>query len=109
MNTIRFSHDWNGKLSSGRIFTTIRKYESKKNGYYGERIDKIFNVVLKGKTIGEAKLKEVWGSKFSEINPPLLMLDTGYTDRKDIDKLFKNFKVNSEDRVVVLVFEKISF
>jgi len=109
MNTIKFSNDWNSKLSSGKVFTTIRKYDSKKNGYYGERIGKMFNVVLKGKTIGEAKLKDVWGSKFSEVNPPLLMLDTGYTERKDIDKIFKNFKVGPDDRVVVLVFEKISF
>jgi hypothetical protein len=116
MNAIKFSHNWNGKLgplnassivSGSKIFTTIRKSEIKKNGYYGERLGEVFNIVLKNQIIGKAKLKDIWSSKFSEINPPLLMLDTGYTDSKDIEKLFNSFKIGKDDRVLVLVFEKI--
>jgi len=107
MNTIKFSHDWNGKLTSGGwLFTTIRKSDPKKNGYYSDRIGELFSIELKGKVLGEAILKDIWSSKFSEINPPLLMLDTGYLDSWDIDELFKRFKIGPDDRVLVLVFEK---
>jgi len=109
MNSIKFSHDWNGKLSKGAgIFTTIRKSDPKKNDYYGERIGEIFVLILNGKAIGEATLVDIWSCQFSDLNPPLLMVDTGYKEQLKIEKLFNSFKIGKKDRVIVLVFDRIS-
>jgi hypothetical protein len=48
----------------------------------------------------------VWTGIFSELNFPLLMIDSGYGDRDKIDKLFSNFGISGDTDVLVLVFEK---
>ena len=51
MNQIKFSHNWNNKLSND-IFTTIRRFTDEKFDYYKENLNKKFEVVLKNKVIG---------------------------------------------------------
>jgi hypothetical protein len=117
MNQIKFVQDWNGKITGGcKLFTTIRrepihkgyaKTATRKNYYNNSRVGEEFEVVLKGKIIGLAILREVYVRKFSELDGFTLMTDTGFTDLDYIKKLFKNFGVIGEDTVLVLVFEKV--
>jgi len=102
---IVFTHNWNNKLSND-IFTTIRKYESGKYSYYSDKIGQPFDVVLKGKKVGEAKLVGLWKGMLLDIPLPFLFTDTGYSDLSEAYSLFRRFKVNPTDQVLVLAFEK---
>jgi hypothetical protein len=107
MKTIKFSHDWNNKITGPqKVFTTIRKHDEAKEKYYTKSKGEIFEVQLGEKKVGEAKLVEVNLIKLEHINLPFLMVDTGYTDPEKIMKLFKNFGVNLGENVIVLIFEK---
>lgn len=100
-NVIKFSEDWNGKLtSSGNFFTTIRKAE--KFQYYQTRIGEIFNVLLNGIHIYDTILEDASLKKVEQITPELMVLDTGTMDYK---KLFEKFHVT--DLCVLLLFKKI--
>ena len=108
MNTIKFSHDWNKKLSGGNeLFTTIRKYRKEKVDYYLNHIEQEFSVYLNEQEICKAELVTLETFKFWEISSIFLFLDTGYTDNEKVDKLFKNFGIEAEDTVIVLLFKKV--
>jgi len=112
MLTIRFVHNWNNKLD-GKVFTTIRKYDTEKADYYFRSKDKVFTVMLDNKPYGSAKLVEVYVEDIEDLLglegwgvPALLLkLDTGLTDLGTILELFKKFGV--KDKVIILLFEKV--
>ena len=98
-NVIKFSHNWNSKLS-GDFFTTIRKAE--KYSYYQLRIGETFKVVLNGEHIFDAILHDATLKKIEDITPELMVLDTGTMDYK---KLFEKFHV--KDTCTLLLFQKL--
>lgn len=103
MPNIRFSHNWNNKLS-GKVFTTIRKWDAEKADYYLRSKGLIFTITLNGVVLGNAKLLDVVVGDINEIPEILLILDTGLTRQEDIMALFKKFGV--KDKIVILLFEK---
>jgi len=108
MPTIRFSHDWNNKVTGhNELFTTVRGRTPEKWIYYCDRIGKIFDVVLKKKKICGAELLVVRGDRLNEIPLPLLIIDTGIDNIADINKLFVKFKIPENGEVMVLVFKKV--
>lgn len=105
MNKIRFSHNWNNKLS-GKVFTTIRKWGAEKAEYYLRSKGLIFTIILNDIVLGNAKLLDVVVDDINDIPEILLILDTGLTSQEDIIALFKKFGV--KDKVVILLFEKVA-
>ena len=72
-NNLKFSFNWNGKLSCA-AFTTIRLYNPKK--YYQ---DNVYNVYLKDELVGTAQLIGIRRTQLSKLNEFVARLDTGYS------------------------------
>jgi hypothetical protein len=107
MPVIRFSHDWNKKVTgSNELFTTVRGHTPEKWIYYCDRLGKIFTVMLGKKKMCEAELILVQGDILGEIPLPFLMIDTGLTNQEEIFKLFKKFGVEERGEVIILAFLK---
>ena len=105
MNTINFSHNWNGKLGT-HIFTTIRKYSKEKLDYYEKQVGEIFAVNLKGqKKVGGNLLSVRHEKKLIHIDPELLMVDTGMPTLKKALEIFALFGIKQDDPVIILLVE----
>ena len=59
MNVIKFSEPWDKLKNGERYFTTIRSSNPEKKRYYESQMFKEFNISLKGKIIGTAKLESI--------------------------------------------------
>ncbi|HDZ61144.1 MAG TPA: hypothetical protein ENH46_05550 [Candidatus Pacearchaeota archaeon] len=79
MKSIKFSHNWNGKLDL-RVFTTIRGWTSDKEKYYENLVGYDFEVLLKGKLKCIVELQKVEVFEFSDIPMGLKMMDTGHIE-----------------------------
>jgi hypothetical protein len=108
MQSIKFSHDWNKKLTgNNEILTTIRNYDSLKEEYYCKQLGNIFSVELNNKKVCEAKLVTIFICPLIEIPIPFLMVDTGLTKEEEIYELFSKFKCFKYKKVFILLFKKI--
>jgi len=108
MPVIKFSHDWNNKVTgSNELFTTVRGHSPKKWKYYCDNIEKIFSVLLSSKHICDAELILAQEDRLNEIPLPFLMTDTGLINSEEIFKLFAKFKIPEDGEVIILVFKKI--
>jgi len=105
MNTVKFTHNWNGKLNQG-VFTTIRNYTSDKYKYYNNSVGAAFNVFLKGKgDIKQAILLKAEMVLYYDIPFGLIAVDTGITDEGKAFELFKKFGMEDERSwVIILTF-----
>lgn len=91
---IKFSTNWNGKLSN-KAFTTIRMHDPKK--YV---VGKLYTIELRGKNIGRAVLKDRRVIKIDRLNDFICYLDTGYNKPQTVDilrKMYSNKNINIED------------
>lgn len=104
--TIKFSHNWNGKVFCN-LFTTIRKSSQSKFLYYDQSIGQKFDVSLNDRVIGQAVLKSVKGMRFHEIDPIVTYLDTGMDSQEKVNELFKRFGIDGDTMVLVLLFESV--
>lgn len=109
MKTIKFSHNWNNKLDCD-IFTTIRRFTEEKYLYYSQSLGECFNVVLtdldntdKELVYTKAKLVSVMEEDLREIPLGILILDTGSFEPF---KIFEQFKLTPNSKVLQLVFQK---
>ena len=63
MPRIKFSEQWDklkqAKFKTGELFTTFRGYNAQKDKWYKENRGEIYEVDLKGKTIGTARLVSI--------------------------------------------------
>jgi len=109
MNTIRFSHNWNGKLSQN-VFTTIRNHTDSKYHYYLESKKSVFDVWLKGSgNIKQATLIDVCLINYSDIPFPLIATDTGIVDEDKALGLFEKFGMEDDHEwMIVLTFESLT-
>ena len=106
MKEIKFSHNWNKKLDND-IFTTIRKHTNPKEIYYRNSIGYEFDIILKDRLAGQAKLIGIEVKEFSKINDNVLILDTGLISVVEIEKVFYKFGLNTiHDKMIVLLFQK---
>jgi len=105
MNNIKFSHNWNNKLNQP-IFTTIRKSNFKKYQYYYSKINKLFNILLNNKKIGEAILLAVEELEYEKIPKALLMVDTGIDNIEKVKRVFEKFKTWDFSKILILTFLK---
>ncbi len=80
--TISFSTDWNHKLAC-QAFTTFRMFNPRKY-----RRGLLYEIALRGKMLGRARLVEVLSMSFSQITPAISYIDTGY----DVDTFQKILK-----------------
>ena len=104
---INFSHNWNQKLDCD-IFTTIRKYDKSKSGYY--QPGDVFDVILCGEFKTQAKLIDKETHIFGDIirwQPELLALDVGLWDVDEVIAVFEKFKINRFTPAMVLKFWRI--
>ena len=106
-NQIKFSHNWNNKLSNN-IFTTIRGYNQQKYIYYRDKTNESFHIILKNKKVGEAFLRKVSKEVLGKIRPIILRLDKGYFNDEKILSIFQDFGVQQHDEVILLTLEKCS-
>jgi len=103
---IRFSKNWNNKLNQ-KYFTTIRKYSKSRLTYYLNRENKIFDVMLNGKKVCEAKLISAEAMQFIDLPDAFLMVDTGLPLNEAIE-LFKKMGIETvTDSVIILTFRKV--
>jgi len=106
MNQIKFSHDWNNKLSAD-IFTTIRRWTPEKEKYYHSSISERFNALLNGNKKSETVLEDVRVIRYCDIDINLLRLDTGIFDSMDIFKVFSKFGLRDiAEKMLILTFVK---
>ena len=104
MNIIRFSHDWNNKLENP-VFTTIRKWDYKKEMYYGSAINAIFKILLNKYEKGFAKLIHVDTETLRMLPQALICSDTGMIYNEALI-LFRSFGIQPDDKVIILTYKK---
>jgi len=100
---IRFSHNWNNKLSQ-KYFTTIRKYTESKYDYYFSHLREVFDVLIEGKKICEAELIDIDVMDFNKIPEALLIVDTG---SENYEKIFWDFGIWGKCEVMILTFKRV--
>lgn len=100
--SIKFSHNWNGKLRCD-YFTTIRRWTPEKEAYYRSCVGKPIEVNLKGVRQNFSELRSVVVMKYSEISFLIKILDTG-SERPD--EIFKQFNIAGEDAVLLLLLKR---
>ena len=106
-SVIKFSKNWNNKLECD-VFTTIRDWSLEKQDYYLSNLTKIFDVELNGKKKCEAKLIYVdCSAVLGRLSTAVLAMDTGLVEPQKIYELFKGFGIGLEDRVLLLIFERV--
>lgn len=101
MRTINFSYNWNNKLDN-KVFTTIRA------NFIPVEPGTTLKIHLKNKLYCWAKVRECIKCKFSDINPLIIWLDTGYTPEESY-KIFKNMGLDINDKnqdCMLLIFER---
>lgn len=105
METIKFSFNWNNKLTN-KAFTTIRLHNPNKYRR-GER----YKVECNGQTKGTAILKDIRTFTVANLNDFITYLDTGYNVAETIKLLqtmYKNKSVNWNTQKIdfcLLVYE----
>jgi hypothetical protein len=105
METLKFGHNWNGKLQN-TAFTTIRLFNPMK---YQPGV--VFSIILEkdGKTMaryGEASIAEIRKIRLDQINEFIARLDTGYSaeECKDMLKtMYKNKNIDWKYQELALV------
>ncbi len=102
MKQICFCHNWNNKLFQP-VFTTIRNYRPSKCHYYLDSIGETFEIILDGKKFSKAVLLKVSALRYCVIQPELIMLDTGIIEPSEALKLFKKFKMQSQDSMMIVL------
>jgi hypothetical protein len=103
VNTIKFKHNWNGKLDCD-LWTTIRRFTPEKFEYYFFLIDKEFDVLVEGISHSYAKLVGIRKTNLVDVQPEILFTDTGSEEPMDV---FKKFGLRLDSEVIVLVFKKV--
>lgn len=73
MNTIKFSHNWNGKLNC-QCFTTFRRWNTE---LY--EVDRVYEIELQGVLMGKARMIEATKMPLKLVDPYQAYLDTGYS------------------------------
>lgn len=102
---IKFSHNWNKKLTKN-IFTTIRKSSTNKYIYYQGAVGELFDVMLEDSKVCQARLKNVYQKRYLEIDELILRQDTGIYSLYDIHKIFRTFGITAKDDVLILLFAR---
>ena len=82
---IKFTHNWNNKLSC-KFFTTIRKFSKEKKEYYRKYYNATFDVLLNDKKVCEAKLVDINVIEFH------------------LQDVFIKFGIKNETKVLLLTF-----
>jgi len=109
VKNIRFSRNWNNKLNSS-FFSTIRLAQPVNLRYYLDKEGHVFNVLLKNKVLGTARLISVREVRLSEIPDELLILDTGLPPEKAIEIINGFYKnITEADTFNILIFERLCF
>jgi hypothetical protein len=110
MNQIKFSQEWD-KLKPenrivGELLTTARAYDARKQVYYESKLCEGFDVMLKGKRIGMAKLLTVDYHWTADIDISFWKDDT-YSNitYPEIQTMMKGFYGNTNPFLMVLTFK----
>lgn len=91
--TIRFSHNWNNKLSC-RCFTTIRLKSDK------YQVGELYNISLKSGVVqnhGMARILEIRSIRSHQVNEFMARIDSGLPRNKLLDVLYTMYKEKSID------------
>ena len=104
MLQIKFSHNWNKKLTQD-VFSTIRKYTPEKMEYYSEHLGDTFEIYLNGTYLCLRVLVSVDFRKFHELPLAMLLVDTGLPI-DEMAQVFKNFGIENNTQVIVLCFAR---
>lgn len=102
---VKFSKDWNSKLSC-LFFTTIRKYTLEKLDYYKKNLGFQFEVLEKGKDPFRAQLVRVRRVDADDIPDEIIMTDTGLPAEEG-RKVLKSFGCGPADMAILLTFRRL--
>jgi len=106
METIKFSHNWNNKLTN-KAFTTLRLHNPNKYQRGGR-----YMIECNGQTRGVAVLQDIRTFTIASLNDFITHLDTGYNVTETVQlfkRMYKNKSVNWETQKLdfcLLVYEK---
>ena len=103
MNVIKFSESWD-KLQNLEGFTTIRRSTPEKSEYYHQAIGHKFAILVNGKNIGEAILKEVHDTTGGAIDANILDFDVSLNGQRNYDWYLK---IRHMQEVLLLYFERV--
>ena len=111
MEKIKFSENWNNKLTN-KIFSTIRKFSDSKFDLYKKNFLKEFNINLKDddgnfQYYGKAILKYIKIVQLRKMTSNELMLDTGISSLDAIFEFFENLNIKKSDDIILLIFERM--
>lgn len=110
MPSIPFSEEWTklepGNREVGKIFTTARAYEARKDTYYRSyltSIDREFEIKLKGFVIGKANLVTIQYKWTAELDEAFWRSDMyPHTTRDHVRSKMKQFYNNENPFLIVL-------
>ncbi|RKY29015.1 MAG: hypothetical protein DRP74_09315 [Candidatus Omnitrophota bacterium] len=101
---IKFTHNWNGKLNQ-EFFTTIRRFTKDKEQYYFNHLGDVFDVILNGKKICEAKLIHIETMEYRELPKGFVIIDTGNEDPDNF--FYEEFGIYGKMDVLILTFRRV--
>jgi hypothetical protein len=108
METIKFSQNWNNKLSN-KAFTTLRLHNPNKY-----RRGQYYKIESGGQLRGIAGIKEIRTFRLASLNDFVSYLDTGYSTAETkqlLQRMYKAKNINWDTQLLdfcLLVYEKES-
>ncbi|MDR2439928.1 MAG: hypothetical protein LBE12_11230 [Planctomycetaceae bacterium] len=97
IEVLSFSNNWNNKLNN-KAFTSLRLHNDTKF-----EVGKLFRIILKGRSLGTAELREKRMIRIDQLNPFITFLDTGYgVDYTThlIKTMYQNKNINWETQLL---------
>ena len=104
-HSVKFSHNWNGKLGN-RVFATIRKHEDKKADYYKGLIGKKMGVELSGFPYCMASPLSLEERIFKDLPKAFVQVDTGL-EYSEACKVFSEFGIEQDTKVLIPTFRRM--
>jgi len=108
---LRFGDNWNNKLQCD-YFTVIRKEKEGLYDYYVKRVDEEFQIRLKGRDYCKAILVDAIRYTFGDLNPAILVMDSGefacgiHDTSEGAGKVYNQFGIGLGDNVILMIMKR---
>jgi len=102
---LNFNRNWNNKLNC-IIIPTIRAWTEWGEQFYLRGVGELFTIRIHGKVWFKARLLSVNRMLLRDIQPELLMFDTGTATLELALNTFKRLGIRPEDPALLLLFKK---
>jgi hypothetical protein len=102
---LNFNRNWNNKLNC-IIIPTIRAWTEWGELFYLRGVGELFTFKIHGKVWFSARLLSVNRMRLRDIQPELLLFDTGTATLELALKVFKRLGIEPDDQALLLLFKK---